>query len=60
MSTSDIINICNIFATVLAVLAAPVIALWVGGKLQARSKVREQQLNLFSLLLSLSGRPKMN
>lgn len=57
MTTSDAIGICNIVATVIAVLAAPVIALWIGGKLQARANVRQQQLQLLGVLLSLRHQP---
>jgi hypothetical protein len=57
MSASDVIQICNIVATVLAVIAAPVIALWIGGKLQARENVRQEQLKLLGVLLSLRHQP---
>ena len=43
--------------TVVAIIAAPVIALWVGGKLQARASVRQQQLSLLSVMLSLRHQP---
>jgi hypothetical protein len=57
MSNSDIIAICNMVATVAAVIASPVIALWIGGKLQARANARQQQLNLLGVLLSLRHQP---
>ena len=57
MSTSDVIAICNIFATVLAVMAAPVIALRISGKFQERANTRQQQLNLLGILLSLRHQP---
>jgi hypothetical protein len=57
MTTSDVIGICNIVATVIAVLAAPVIALWIGGKLQARASARQQQLQVLGILLSLRHQP---
>jgi hypothetical protein len=58
MSNSDIIAICNMVATVAAVIASPVIALWIGGKLQARANARQQQLNLLGVLLSLRAGPE--
>jgi uncharacterized protein DUF6680 len=57
MTTSDGIAIVNIVSTVLAVLAAPVVALWVGGILQARANTRQQQLQLLGILLSLRHQP---
>ena len=57
MSTSDVIGICNIVATVIAVLAAPVVALWIGGILHARADIRRQQLQLLGILLSLRHQP---
>src|SRR5258708_10213737 len=41
----------------IAVLAAPVIALWIGGKLQARASARQQQLQLLGVSLSLRHQP---
>jgi hypothetical protein len=52
MTTSDIIQLCNIGATVIAVLAAPVIALWIGGILAGRTAARQQKLQLLGVLLS--------
>jgi hypothetical protein len=57
MTTSDLIGICNIVATVLAILAAPVIALWIGGKLETRAEMRRQKLQLLGVLLSLRHLP---
>jgi hypothetical protein len=57
MTTSDTIAIWNIVATVIAVVAAPVIALWIGGILQTRANTRRQQIELLSILLSLRHRP---
>jgi hypothetical protein len=57
MTNSDVIGIWNIVATVIAVLAAPVIALWIGGILQARIDTRKQQLQLLGVLLSLRHQP---
>jgi hypothetical protein len=57
MGTSDIIGICNIVATVIAVIAAPVIALRVAGKFQERANIRQQQLDLLGVLLSLRHLP---
>jgi hypothetical protein len=57
MSTSEIIALCNIAATVAAIVAAPIIALWIGGKLQARANTRQQQLSVLGVLLSLRHQP---
>jgi hypothetical protein len=57
MSISDALVICNIVSTVVAVVAAPIIALWVGMKLQARANARQQKLSLLGVLLSLRHVP---
>ncbi len=57
MNVSDRIAILNFVATGIAILLAPIIALWIGGVLQARSTIRQQRLSLLSLLLSLRHRP---
>lgn len=57
MTTSDIIAICNIIVTVLAVLAAPVVALWISGNLQRKENARQDQLRLLGVLLSLRHQP---
>jgi hypothetical protein len=57
VTLSDKIAILNLVATAIAVLLAPIIALWIGGILQRRSATRQQRLNLLSLLLSLRHRP---
>jgi hypothetical protein len=57
MSTAEIISICGIAATVAAVMSAPVIALWVGAKLQARTESRQQRLSLLGVLFSLRHLP---
>jgi hypothetical protein len=54
---SDTIAIFNIVATVFAVLAAPIVALWIGGILQHRAQRRQEQLALLEILLSLRHRP---
>jgi hypothetical protein len=54
MTTSDVINLIT---TVLAVLAAPIIALWVNGKLQRRESARQQKLQILSVLFSLRHQP---
>jgi hypothetical protein len=57
MPISNIIAICNIVTTVLAVLAAPIIALWIGSKLQTSTNTRQQRLQLLGVLLSLRHIP---
>lgn len=57
MTNPDIIAVCNIFATVLAVLLAPIIALWIGGILQRRSAERGEKLRILGILLSLRHQP---
>jgi hypothetical protein len=57
MTTSDIIAIANIVATVLAVLGAPIIALWIGGILQTRTERRREKLRVLSQLLALRHEP---
>lgn len=57
MTTSDTIAIFNIFATVIAVILAPVVALWIGGKLQERNNRRQQKMQTLGLLLSLRHQP---
>ena len=57
MTVSDRIAILNLVATGVAILLAPIIALWIGGILQARGTTRQQRLSLLSLLLSLRHRP---
>ena len=50
MTTSEWITVGS---NVVAILAAPVIALWIGGKLQRRSEARNAKLQLFGTLISL-------
>lgn len=57
MTTSDLLTSINIVATVAAVIAAPIIALWVGMKLQSRTNARQQKLQLLGALLSLRHVP---
>jgi hypothetical protein len=57
MSLSDVIALCSLGSTVVAIIAAPVIALWIGGKLQARANIRQQQLSLLGVMLSLRHQP---
>jgi hypothetical protein len=52
MILSDVIGITNIVSTVLAVLTAPVIALWIGSKLQSRSDTQKSKLALLGTLMA--------
>jgi hypothetical protein len=57
MTTAENIALWNIFATVLAVLAAPLVALWIGGILQRRAARRNEKLSILGVLLSLRHLP---
>jgi hypothetical protein len=57
MNSSDTIALANIAITVLAVVAAPNIALWVSGRLQRAEDERRQQLELLGVLVSLRHQP---
>jgi len=50
MTTSEWISVAS---NVVAILAAPVVALWIGGKLQRRGEARNAKLQLFGTLISL-------
>ena len=53
MTLAEDIAIWNIVATVLAVVTAPIIALWVGGIIKRRSDLKTQKTDVLELLLSL-------
>lgn len=53
MTTTDWIGIVNIVATVAALTGAPIIALYVSGRLQQRSDAKKAKLDLFGTLVSL-------
>lgn len=57
MHQSDLISLLNILATVIAVIAAPIIALRVNEKLQEKSNTRQQKVQLLGVLLSLRHQP---
>jgi hypothetical protein len=52
LSGSDIIAICNIVATVIAVLASPLIALRISSKLEDRADLRKARMQVFKTLMS--------
>ena len=53
MMTSDWLSMLSIGVTTVAVLAAPLVALWVGGVIAKRAEVRRAQLTLFGTLVGL-------
>lgn len=57
MTNSDKITIANVVATVLAVLLAPIVALWVNGKVQRRAGERADKVRILGVLLSLRHQP---
>lgn len=57
MTTAEIIGIWNIVATVLAVMLAPVVALWIAGVLQRRADDRASKIRILGTLLSLRHQP---
>jgi hypothetical protein len=52
MAVSNLISVLNIFLTVAAILAAPIVALWIGLRLQKRSSRESAKLQLFSTLIA--------
>jgi hypothetical protein len=57
MINSDIIAVANSITTVVAVLLAPIIALWIGGILQRRASERADKVRILGILLSLRHQP---
>jgi hypothetical protein len=57
MTLTNLIEIANIVATIAAVLAAPVVALWIGSKLQRRSEARKSKLALLATLVATRHDP---
>lgn len=57
MTTSDIISVINIATTTLAVLLAPMIALWIGGILQRKAGERADKVRILGILLMLRHQP---
>ena len=57
MGTSDWIAVTNVIATFLAILAAPLVAIWIGGKLQKRSERERAKLTILGTLISLRHDP---
>ena len=57
MTAADTIALWNIVVTVLAILAAPLVALWIGGVLQRRATRRKEKLDLLGVLLSVRPTP---
>ena len=57
MTTADIIGLSNILVTGVAVMSAPIIALWISGKLQTRANERAGKLTILGTLLSLRHQP---
>ena len=57
MNNSDWILLANAITTTIAVLIAPLIALWIGGKLQKASELKNQKLNILGVLISLRHDP---
>jgi hypothetical protein len=53
MTNSDKIAIANVVATVLAVLLAPIVALWINGIIQRRANERADKVRILGILLSL-------
>ena len=54
---SDIVALCNLAATVAAIVAAPLIALWIAGVLARREGVRREKLEVLRTMLSLRHQP---
>jgi hypothetical protein len=57
MTTSDWILVLTGAGSVLAILSAPVVALWISGKLQRRSDSYKAKLDIFSTLMGLRYAP---
>jgi hypothetical protein len=57
MTNSDKIAIANVVATVLAVLLAPIVALWINGIIQRRANERADKVRILGILLSLRHQP---
>ncbi len=57
MILSDAVGIASIVSTVVAVLTAPVIALWIGNKLQRRSDAQKSKLALLATLVATRHDP---
>ena len=57
MTTSDWILALTGAGSVLAIFSAPVVALWIAGKLQRRSDSRKAKLDIFSTLMGLRYAP---
>ena len=57
MTTSDWILALTGAGSVLAIFSAPVVALWIAGKLQRRSDSRKAKLVIFSTLMGLRYAP---
>lgn len=57
MNVSDWIALGNVITTGAAVVAAPIIALRVSARLQARTNRRQEQLDLLAVLVSLRHTP---
>jgi hypothetical protein len=53
LNTADPLALLNIIATVAAVVAAPIIALWVNSRLQRRADSRAAKVRLFNTLIGL-------
>lgn len=53
LTFSDWISIASVFATVVAIVFAPIIALYVSGRLQQRADSRAAKVKLFSTLIGL-------
>src|SRR5260370_31000492 len=51
MNRSEWLSALSIVFTVVAILAAPVIALWVGAKLQKRSDAQKAKVELFGTIV---------
>jgi hypothetical protein len=49
--------VLNIVATVAAIIAAPLISLWVGGVLSRRQSARREKLDVLRVMLSLRHQP---
>ena len=50
---TEYLQLINIVATCLAVIAAPIISLWAGNRIQDRTERKKAKLNLIATLLSL-------
>jgi hypothetical protein len=57
MSASDTIAIYSIAATVAAIIAAPIVAMWAGGWIQNKREERKEKINLLGILLSMRHNP---